>query len=365
MFLRSASIILAAGLSAQAALACTGITLRPSDGTVISARSLEFGLNLDSALTFVPRGYRLTAQFADGSHGAVWTQKYAALGLNAFGQPFFGEGLNEAGLGAGAFYLPGFAEYAPPIPDRAERSLLSVHLVTWILGNCATVAETKERIHEIALVQGRLPQVPAEMPLHYRVTDATGAVLVIEYVDGGTLRLYDAPLGVITNSPTYDWHLTNLRNYTSLRPADVAQSRLGSLELSELGQGSGLRGLPGDFSPPARFVRAAALQAFARPAADARAGVNLALHILNNVDIPVGPVSDEHDGQTRYDRTEWVSVSDLTGRTFYFRTYDNMQLRRAALDSFDPQSAQVQTIPLEPAAWYQELGERPGGAGIR
>ncbi len=343
-------------LSAQIGVACTGVTVVAQDGTVISARSLEFGIDLDASLLFVPRGYKLTADLGEGKQGATWTPRYACLGINFFGQPFLGEGLNEAGLGCGAFYLPGYAQFTPPGEAKLEQAVLSVHVVSWILGNCATVAETKQRIHEITVVSGKLPQVPLEMPLHFRVTDATGAALVIEYTQGGTLKLHDAPLGIITNSPTYDWHITNLGNYTSLQAADVPTLELEGQTITEFGMGSGLRGLPGDYSPAARFVRAAILQGLAKQAADAKAGVNLALHLLNNVDIPVGPAANLANGQDHFDRTEWVSVSDLTKRVFYFRTYDNLQLRRATLDSFDPLSKQLQTFPLEPAAWYQDVG---------
>ena len=91
--------------------------------------------------------------------------------------------------------------------------------------------------------------------------------------------------------------------------------------------------------------------------------MNLALHLLNNVDSPVGPASEQLNGQTHYDRTELVSISDLTHRAFYFRTYDNLQLRRVALDSFDFEAKNVTSLPLEPAPWYQEInGPRTAAA---
>jgi choloylglycine hydrolase len=350
--LAAVSVVL---LSVQIGLACTGVTLEAKDGTVISARSLEFGLELDPAILFVPRGFKLTADLGEDKQGATWTSRYACLGMNVFGQPLFAEGLNEAGLGCGAFYLPGYAEFAAPSAANAERSILSVHVVSWILGNCATVAETKQRIQEIDVVSGKLTQIPVEMPLHYRVTDATGAAIVIEYTKGGTLKVHDAPFGIITNSPTYDWHMTNLSNYTSLQAADVPTLEIQGQSIREAGIGSGLLGIPGDYSPASRFVRATVLQAFSTQPADAKAAVNLALHLLNNVDIPVGPASEQIKGQTHYDRTEWVSISDLTHRAFYFRTYDNQQLRRVALDSFDFEAKNVTTIPLGPAPWYQEV----------
>ena len=88
-------------------------------------------------------------------------------------------------------------------------------------------------------------------------TDASGKSIVIEYV-GGKLNVFDDPLGVVTNSPSFDWHMANLRNYVNFSMTNVPPVKLGSVKLEPFGQGSGMLGLPGDFTPPSRFVRAVA-----------------------------------------------------------------------------------------------------------
>ena len=119
------------------------------------------------------------------------------------------------------------------------------------------------------------------------VHDASGKSLVIEYV-GGKLNLYDDPLGVITNSPGFDWHMTNLRNYVNFSLDNHPPIQLGSVKLAPFGQGSGMLGMPGDFTPPSRFVRAVA---FSQSVLEPKTGdeaVLTAFHILNNFDIPRG-----------------------------------------------------------------------------
>ena len=73
------------------------------------------------------------------------------------------------------------------------------------------------------------------------------------------MNVYESKVGVLTNSPEYPWHLVNLRNYVNLRPEPAASVELGGEKLTPVGSGSGLLGIPGDYTPPSRFVRAAFL----------------------------------------------------------------------------------------------------------
>jgi choloylglycine hydrolase len=92
------------------------------------------------------------------------------------------------------------------------------------------------------------------LPLHHIVSDATGASIVIEYMDG-QLSVTDNKVGAMTNSPGYDWHLLNLRNYANLQPQAAAPRTIDGVSLAPFEAGSGMLGLPGDFTPPSRFVR--------------------------------------------------------------------------------------------------------------
>jgi choloylglycine hydrolase len=153
---------------------------------------------------------------------------------------------------------------------------------------------------------------------------------VIEPVDH-TLKIYDNPLGVLTNSPSFDWHMTNLRNYINLTATNVPPVDLSGLKLAQLGQGSGLRGLPGDFTPPSRLVRAVAFSQAAPAPQTAPEAVLQVFHILNNFDIPYGSVRGESDGVTHLEYTLWTSAADLKNLKWYFKTFEDQSIRSVDL----------------------------------
>ena len=140
---------------------------------------------------------------------------------------------------------------------------------------------------------------------------------MVEPVDG-TLKVHDAPLGIMTNAPTYDWHMTNLQNYINLSVKDVEGAKLGPVTLAAFGSGSGLHGMPGDFTPPSRFVRAAIYSQSAAPNDTAEDAVLSAFHILNQFDIPKGAVQNSAIGGTVDEITEWTSVADLKNSALVF-----------------------------------------------
>ena len=244
-------------LLGNAAQVCTGIRLIADDGTVVHARTMEFAIDIHSDVIMIPRGYTRVGTTPDGKEGLKWKAKYASVGANGVGLPVLFDGLNEKGLAAGTFYFPTSAGYMPYSAADAGKTIAQWEVGSWILENFASVEEVKAKIGNIvvpAVVFGGWGFAPEA---HYIVHDASGKSIVIEYV-GGKLNVYDNPLGVITNTPTFDWHMTNLRNYLNFSMTNAPPVQLGSIKLLPTGQGSGMLGLPGDFTPPSRFVRAVA-----------------------------------------------------------------------------------------------------------
>lgn len=126
-------------------------------------------------------------------------------------------------------------------------------------------------------------------PLHWLVADRTGKSMVIEKTADG-LHLMDNPVGVLSNSPDFQWHLTNLRNYMNLSSTQEQPQTWGSLELTPFGQGGGSFGLPGDYTPPSRFVRTAFLKTHTPIPAGREEAATTCFHIMESVSIPKGPV---------------------------------------------------------------------------
>jgi choloylglycine hydrolase len=180
-------------------------------------------------------------------------------------------------------------------------------------------------------------------PVHYIVNDAHGNSVVLEYMEG-KLKVHTNPLGVMSNSPTFDWHMTNLSNYVGLSSKNIVKVDLAGKEIKGLGQGSGMLGLPGDFTPPSRFVRAVAFSKTAWPVAKANDGVLQAFHILNQFDIPKGAARGIEHGEEVADYTQWTSAADLTNVRYYFRTFANSRIRMIDLKVADLSVSGVRTI---------------------
>jgi choloylglycine hydrolase len=181
-------------------------------------------------------------------------------------------------------------------------------------------------------------------PFHWVVYDKSGKSLVIEPV-GGKLVLHDNPLGVLTNSPTFDWHMTNLRNYIALDPLGASPVKIDNTTFQSFDMGDGMLGLPGDFTPPSRFVRAAVFASTATPAKDATQGIFSGFHLLNNFDIPVGAVRAKSGNTAETDQTLLTVMRDPQGLRYYYKTYDDQTVRVVEFNKFDLDAKEVRKLP--------------------
>jgi choloylglycine hydrolase len=337
---------------------CTGIVRTADNGDVVFARTLEFA---DSVFKFelsvIPRGIEYIGQTPDGQPGMKWKMKYATVGFTPFGLPLIADGMNEKGLAVGAFYFPGYAEYQKFTQTKASKTLSQVDLPTWILGNFTKVSEVIAAIKDVNVVQVSPPALGLPPPLHYIVVDEEGNRLVIEYTNG-TVKLHDAPLNVITNSPTYDWHTTNARNYIGLDALNRPAVNVDGKELSQLGQGSGAIGLPGDFTPPSRFIRAGFLNAAVYQGKNGSEEVGTAFKILNQFDIPKGSVREKHDGKVIPEVTQWTSASDLKGKKYYFHTQQNRAIRSLDFAHLDLNGTKVISIVVDQPEEIQDVSSK-------
>ncbi|HEX3726245.1 MAG TPA: choloylglycine hydrolase family protein [Pirellulales bacterium] len=328
------------------ARACTGITIKPKDGSVIFARTLEFGMDLRSNIIAVPKGKEFVATAPGNKPGLRWKSKYGIIGTNAFEMTVTIDGLNETGLSVGLFYFPGFAKYQEVKPAELTKALAPWELGFFLLGTCSDVQEAIVAARSVRVGKVVQKDMGAVPPVHFIATDAGGNSVVLEYI-GGELKVHSNPLGVMTNSPTFDWHMTNLSNYINEGPENIAQVDLAGKEIKSLGQGSGMLGLPGDFTPPSRFVRAVAFSKTALRVENARDGILQAFHVLNQFDIPKGAARQVEAGKQISDYTLWTSAADLTNLRYYFRTYDNSRIRMVDLKATLLGTKDVKTIPMK------------------
>lgn len=327
--------LLGAGLTVAApAIACTDVRIMARDGSAFSVRTMEFAEDLKSNAVIVPRGLKVTSPGPKGD-GLTWTSKYGFIGMNALGEALYNDGLNEKGLGIGALYLPGETEYQTVADGDAAKALSNVSLPAWVLGNFDSVDEVRDALGKVVVWGEPIPQLGSFAPLHYVVTEPSGKSIVIEYVDG-KLQVYDNKVGVLTNSPTYPWHIQNLRNYVNLTAVNTAPIKVGKTTYAGTGQGSGLHGIPGDPTPPSRFVMAAATSYLADKPKDATEALILAMHLIDRVDIPRGLVRDYADGGKPVgDYTQWTVFRDHANKVYYWRGYNDPSLKAIDLKTAD------------------------------
>jgi choloylglycine hydrolase len=342
----SLSVLLA--LTTTHSYSCTGITLTAEDGGVVVSRTVEWALNdaQHNQILVVPRNKQFAGQTPEGYNGKAWSGKYGFVTLTAYGQPYGPDGLNEEGLYVGVYYLPGFAEYAVYDAAKASESLSVGDLMQWMLSSFKSVEEVVAELGKVIVVD--VPNKDfggAELPFHFKIVDPSGNSRIIEIVNKGEVKIYEPYLGVITNSPTYDWHIINQRNYLGLSTNPSKPQTFGSYQLKPTGGGSGLIGLPGDFTPPSRFVRAAAFTATCRPLTTSVDAVFESFRILDNFNIPLGvQVPKEHLPQDIVSATQVTSSSDLKEKVYYYHTMWNRQVRKIELNKIDFSTIEEQII---------------------
>ncbi|MCB1118033.1 MAG: choloylglycine hydrolase family protein [Chlamydiia bacterium] len=314
--------------------ACTGILVQAEDRSTVNGRTVEFGIELDMSLAVTPRNVTFYGKTPMG-RGLHYISKYAAAGVYCFDDPVIMDGINEKGLVAAAFYFSGYASYTKVTKDNQAKALSPIDFPNWILTQFATIEEVKEALKSVVIAPtiiknwGNTPP-----PMHYIVYDKSGRSIVIEPVEE-SLQVYENELGVITNSPTFDWQLTNLGNYTNLTPYNIGPNQLRGFKFPSFGQGSGMLGLPGDFTPPSRFVRAAFFSARTLPPKNSGDAVDKTFHILNQFDIPLGIVRQKDQGKISYDYTLLTSVKEPKTLRYFYRSYQDQSIQFVDLNQFD------------------------------
>jgi choloylglycine hydrolase len=329
--------------------ACTGMKLIAKDGSLVHGRTLEFGIQVDISTVVIPRGYSFKGTTPQGE-GLSYKSKYGVVGAIAFGELALMDGLNEKGLAVGTFYFPTFAGYAKITAENQLRALSPVEFPNWILTQFATVEEVKAALSTVVIA----PTVTkswgaAPAPFHYIVFDKSGNCLVIEPIEG-KLVTYENKLGTFTNSPTFDWQMTNLRNFINLTPLNAKPITLNGVALEPFGEGSGMVGIPGDFTPPSRFVRAAIFSATAIPSDTAEMAIFQLFHLLNQFDIPVGSARTVAGNVTYTDETQLTCARDPQSLKYYFRSYKDQTIKVVDLNQFDLNAKSVKSLNVTGAS---------------
>jgi len=252
------------------------------------------------------------------------------------------DGINEAGLTVSEHTLRQsvYADAAAPAPAGTSRVCFAA-FTAWLLGNVATVRELREEVLPRLRVVGPVVPLPSGDLLHWTIDDEREHV-VLEYLDG-EMRLHNNTVGAFTNDPDFTWHLRNLNNFANLSPdwpkggeRITVQSEVGALPHA-VGHGFNLLGLPGDASPPSRFVRLFFQRQYAvlrAPPASLNESLSLAIGLLSSVFISQGTVASASPA-AGLELTQYSVLKLPAARQFLFRDYASPRWRRVRLGELD------------------------------
>lgn len=332
---------------------CTSLIYRDAAGRAYFGRTLELTVDLPYLMTWFPAGFAATSRI-EGHPALSFTTVNAVLAVTmpirvpAKGAPLDPadlkalEGVNAHGLTFSLLSYPSAA--GPQAAVAAEAPVLSASdLGLWALGQFATVAEVKAALATQPVMMEALAILGgAVSPFHYLVNDASGASLVIEF-HKGVMSIYDNPVRVMTNGPRFDWHLTNLDNYTALSNVDRPTATFGDYHAAQPDSGVATAGLPASNTSVGRFVRAAYYAQFAEKADTPDKALTTLAHVMNTfdrprgatIDLPEAGVShlevqglDAPGGGASTEFTCWTSLSDLDRGLFLLRPYDGFNYAR-------------------------------------
>ena len=314
---------------------CTAISYQTNDHYF--GRNLDLERGYGEGVVITPRRTPLPLR-----HLPTLDHHYAMIGMAAVvnDYPLYFEATNEMGLSMAGLNFPDNAVYQEPC--EGYDNVASFELIPYLLGTCASVEEVRRTLKNLRVVHTHFSDGLPTSPLHWMIAD-TEETITLECTREG-MKVYDNPFGVLTNNPTFDYHLTNVSNYMHLHAGATCNRLSDGLPVGNYSLGMGALGLPGDFSSASRFVRAVFVKQKSVCDGSERASVNQFFHILSSVAMPRGCVL-AHDGQFEY--TRYSCCCNTKSGVYYYTTYDTPTVRRIDMHSVDLDTAVLYSYPMD------------------
>lgn len=313
---------------------CTAATYRTRDHYF--GRTLDYEFSYAEEVTITPRYFPFRFR-----HVRPLDHHYALIGMATVAEdyPLYYEATNEKGLSMAGLNFPGNAVYHPP-KDGVD-NVCAFELIPWLLGQCASVAEVKEKLAQLNVADTPFsPQFPPS-PLHWMISDREESLVMESMSDG--LHIYDDPVGVMTNNPPFDFQLFTLNNYLHLSTEPVENRFAPDLALNAYSRGMGMMGMPGDLSSASRFVRCAFTKLHSISGESESESVSQFFHILGSVAQQRGCV---HMGNGQYEITIYTSCCNTDKGIYYYTTYENSQITAVHLHHEDLDADTLVRYPL-------------------
>ena len=293
---------------------CTAATYNTKDHYF--GRNLDLEYSYKETITITPRNYSFEFNKVDdiNSHYAIIGMAYVENNY-----PLYYDAINEKGLGMAGLNFPGNADYKEI--DDEKNNIAPFEFIPYILSQCSNIEETKKLLENINIAKINFSSKLPASPLHWIIADKENSITVESVKEG--LKIYDNPVGILTNNPTFDIHLFNLNNYMNLSVEPPKNNFSDKLNLETYSRGMGALGLPGDLSSASRFVKATFTKMNSISGSSESESISQFFHILESVYQQRGCV---HMGEEKYEITIYSSCCNMDKGIYYYTTYENSQI---------------------------------------
>lgn len=293
---------------------CTAATYKTRD--FYFGRTLDYECSYGEEVTVTPRNYPFYFREMGGmdSH-------YAIIGMAHVAEdyPLYYDAVNEKGLAIAGLNFVGNAHYNVSVQGRENIAVFE--LIPWILGSCATVKECREKLEQLNLTDIPFNDNFPVAQLHWMIADKDEAVTLEAVAEG--IRIYDNPVGVLSNNPAFPEQMFQLNNYMHLSAKPPQNHFAEGLPLTVYSRGMGALGLPGDLSSQSRFIRAAFVKMNSVSGDSENESVGQFFHILGSVEQQNGCCELEGG---EYEKTIYTSCCNTSRGIYYYTTYGNRQI---------------------------------------
>lgn len=313
---------------------CTAVTYKTKD--FYFGRTLDYDFSYNEEVTVTPRNY----PFIFRNVGTIKSH-YALIGMAYVTEnyPLYYDAVNEKGLGMAGLNFVGNAHY-----NKAEShsdNIAQFEFIPWILGQCASVKDAKDLLRKINITDTPFSNDLPVAQLHWIIADRDESITVESVKEG--LRIYDNPVGVLTNNPPFDEQIFQLNNYMHLSPEEPENHFSRKLSLTAYSRGMGALGLPGDLSSQSRFVRASFVKMNSVSGDSEEESVSQFFHIMNSVDQQRGCCNL---GDRKYEITIYTCCYNADKGIYYYTTYDNHQISAVNMFRTDLECSELIRFPL-------------------
>ena len=293
---------------------CTAITYNTNNHYF--GRNLDLEYSYKETVTIMPRNYELKFRKVENINN-----HYAIIGMAYVSEdyPLYYDAINEKGLGMAGLNFPENADYKEVI--EGKNNIAPFEFIPYVLAQCANLDEVKKLLENINIALINFSDELPVSPLHWIISDKEKSITVESVKDG--LKIYDNPVGVLTNNPTFDIHMFNLNNYMSLSVEQPVNNFSKDLNLNIYSRGMGALGLPGDLSSASRFVKATFTKLNSKSGNSEIESISQFFHILGSVYQQRGCV---HMGDGKYEITIYSSCCNMDKGIYYYKTYENSQI---------------------------------------